>query len=53
VPVMSPEPVSVSISDSEPVVRAEPEDSAEPVDASESRPGRRRRRSSASTSDND
>ena len=53
VPVMSPEPVSVSIYDSEPVVRAEPEDSAEPVDASESRPGRRRRRSSASTSDND
>ena len=51
VPVMSPEPASVSIS--EPVVSAEPEVIAEPADTSESRPGRRRRRSSASTSDND
>ena len=59
VPVMSPEPVAVSITEplsvsiSEPVVSAEPEVIAEPADTSESRPGRRRRRSSASTSDND
>ena len=59
VPVMSPEPVAVSLAEpvsvsiSEPVVSAEPEVIAEPADTSESRPGRRRRRSSASTSDND
>ena len=59
VPVMSPEPVAVSVAEpasvsiSEPVVSAEPEVIAEPADTSESRPGRRRRRSSASTSDND
>jgi ribonuclease E len=59
VPVMSPEPVAVSLAEpasvsiSEPVVSAEPEVIAEPADTSESRPGRRRRRSSASTSDSD
>jgi ribonuclease E len=59
VPVMSPEPVAVSVAEpvsvsiSEPVVSAEPEVIAAPADTSESRPGRRRRRSSASTSDND
>ena len=59
VPVMSPEPVAVSVAEpasvsiSEPVVSAEPEVIAEPADTSESRPGRRRRRASASTSDND
>jgi len=59
VPVMSPEPVAVSVAEpvsvsiSEPVVSAEPEVIAEPADTSESRPGRRRRRSSASTSDTD
>jgi ribonuclease E len=59
VPVMSPEPVAVSVAEpasvsiSEPVVSAEPEVIAEPADTSESRPGRRRRRSSASTSDSD
>ena len=65
VPVMSPEPVAVSVAEpasvsiTEPVVHAElevsvePEVSAETADSSESRPGRRRRRSSASTSDND
>ena len=59
VPLMSPEPVAVSVAEpasvsiSEPVVSAEPEVIAEPADTSESRPGRRRRRASASTSDND
>ena len=59
VPVMSPEPVAVSVAEpasvsiSEPVVSAQPEVIAEPADTSESRPGRRRRRASASTSDND
>ena len=59
VPVMSPEPLAVSVAEpvsvsiSEPVVSSEPEVTAEPADTSESRPGRRRRRSSASTSDND
>ena len=59
VPVMSPEPVAVSLAEpvsvsiSEPVVSVEPEVIAEPADTSESRPGRRRRRSSASTSDSD
>ena len=59
VPVMSPEPVAVSVAEpasvsiSEPVVSAEPEVIAEPADTSESRPCRRRRRSSASTSDSD
>jgi ribonuclease E len=45
------QPVSVSIS--EPVAGSEPEVSPESVDTSESRPGRRRRRASASTSDHD
>ena len=58
-PVMSPEPEAVSVSEpvsvsiSEPVASSEPEVSPEPADNSESRPGRRRRRASASTSDND
>ena len=58
-PVMSPEPEAVSVSEpvsvsiSEPVASSEPEVSHEPADTSESRPGRRRRRASASTSDND
>ncbi|MBL6794925.1 MAG: Rne/Rng family ribonuclease [Synechococcus sp. BS307-5m-G36] len=58
-PVMSPEPEAVSVSEpvsvsiSEPVASSEPEVSPEPADTSESRPGRRRRRASASTSDND
>ncbi|QNJ30811.1 ribonuclease E [Synechococcus sp. PROS-9-1] len=58
-PVMSPEPEAVSVSEpvsvsiSEPVASSEPEVSTEPADTSESRPGRRRRRASASTSDND
>nr|MBC8169335.1 ribonuclease E [Synechococcus sp.] len=58
-PVMSPEPEAVSVSEpvsvsiSEPVDSSEPEVSPEPADTSESRPGRRRRRASASTSDND
>ncbi|ABI46252.1 Rne/Rng family ribonuclease [Synechococcus sp. CC9311] len=57
VPVMSPEPLAVSVAEpvsvsiSEPVVSSEPEVTAEPADTSESRPGRRRRRSSASTSE--
>ncbi|NKB73053.1 MAG: Rne/Rng family ribonuclease [Synechococcus sp. s2_metabat2_7] len=56
---ISPEPEavsvveSVSVSISEPVASSEPEVSAEPADSSDSRPGRRRRRSSASPSDND
>ncbi|WP_115070668.1 Rne/Rng family ribonuclease [Synechococcus sp. UW179B] len=56
---ISPEPEavsvveSVSVSISEPVASSEPEVSAEPADSSDTRPGRRRRRSSASTSDND
>ena len=56
---ISPEPEavsvveSVSVSISEPVASSEPEVSAEPADSSDSRPGRRRRRSSASTSDID
>jgi ribonuclease E len=45
------QPVSVSIS--EPVAGSESEVSPESVDTSESRPGRRRRRASASTSDHD
>ena len=60
-PVISPEPEAVSVSQpvsvsiSEPVASSEPEVSPdpEPADTSESRPGRRRRRASASTSDND
>ena len=58
-PVMSPEPEAVSVSEpvsvsiSAPVASSEPEVSPEPADTSESRPGRRRRRASASTSDND
>ena len=58
-PVMSSEPEAVSVSEpvsvsiSEPVASSEPEVSPEPADTSESRPGRRRRRASASTSDND
>ena len=57
VPVMSPDPLAVSVAEpvsvsiSEPVVSSEPEVTAEPADTSESRPGRRRRRSSASTSE--
>lgn len=50
---ISPEPEAVSVSISEPVASSEPEVSAEPADSSDSRPGRRRRRSSASPSDND
>ncbi|MDG1059518.1 MAG: Rne/Rng family ribonuclease [Synechococcus sp. cluster3_bin.96] len=58
-PVISPEPEAVSVSQpvsvsiSEPVASSEPEVSPdpEPADTSESRPGRRRRRASASTSD--
>ena len=58
-PVISPEPEVVSVSEpvsvsiSEPVASSEPEVSPEPADPSESRPGRRRRRASASTSDHD
>ena len=58
-PVMSHEPEAVSVSEpvsvsiSEPGASSEPEVSPEPADTSESRPGRRRRRASASTSDND
>ena len=58
-PVISPEPEAVSVPEvasvsiSEPVASAEPEVSSESADTSEARPGRRRRRSSASTSDND
>ena len=60
-PVMSPEPEVVSVSEpvsvsiSEPVASSEPEVSPdpEPADTSEARPGRRRRRASASTSDHD
>ena len=60
-PVMSPEPEAVSVSEpvsvsiSEPVASSESEVSPdpEPADTSESRPGRRRRRASASTSDHD
>ena len=60
-PVISPEPEAVSVSQpvsvsiSEPVASSEPEVSPdpEPADTSESRPGRRRRRASASTSDHD
>ena len=60
-PVISPEPEAVSVSQpvsvsiSEPVASSAPEVSPdpEPADTSESRPGRRRRRASASTSDND
>ena len=58
-PVLSPEPEVVSVSEpvsvsiSEPVASSEPEVSPEPADPSESRPGRRRRRASASTSDHD
>ena len=58
-PVMSPEPEVVSVSEpvsvsiSEPVASSESEVSPEPADTSESRPGRRRRRASASKSDND
>lgn len=44
---------SVSVSISEPVASSELEVRAEPADSSDSRPGRRRRRSSASTSDID
>ena len=56
---ISPEPEAVSVVESvsvsipEPVASSEPEVSAEPADSSDTRPGRRRRRSSASTSDND
>lgn len=56
---ISPEPESVSVGESvsvsisELVASSEPEVSAEPADSSDSRPGRRRRRSSASPSDND
>lgn len=62
-PVMSPEPEVVSVSEpvsvsiSEPVPSSQPEVSPdpdpEPADTSEARPGRRRRRASASTSDHD
>lgn len=60
-PVMSPEPEVVSVSEpvsvsiSEPVANSQPEVSPdpEPADTSEARPGRRRRRASASTSDHD
>lgn len=60
-PVISPQPEAVSVSQplsvsiSEPVASSEPEVSPdpEPADTSESRPGRRRRRASASTSDHD
>ena len=60
-PVISPEPEAVSVSQpvsvsiSEPVASSEPEVSPdpEPADTSEARPGRRRRRASASTSDHD
>ena len=60
-PVMSPEPEVVSVSEpvsvsiSEPVASSQPEVSPdpEPADTSEARPGRRRRRASASTSDHD
>ncbi|NCG15628.1 MAG: Rne/Rng family ribonuclease [Synechococcales cyanobacterium H12SWP_bin.12] len=58
-PVMSPEPEAVSVSEpvsvsiSESVASSEPEVSPDPADTSESRPGRRRRRASASTSDHD
>jgi ribonuclease E len=60
-PVISPDPEAVSVSQpvsvsiSEPVASSEPEVSPdpEPADTSESRPGRRRRRASASTSDHD
>ena len=60
-PVISPEPEAVSVSQpvsvsiSEPVASSEPEVSPdpEPADTSESRPGRRRRRASASTFDHD
>ena len=60
-PVMSPEPEVVSVSEpvsvsiSESVASSQPEVSPdpEPADTSESRPGRRRRRASASTSDHD
>ena len=60
-PVMSPEPEAVSVSEpvsvsiSEPVASSQPEVSPdpEPADTSEARPGRRRRRASASTSDHD
>ncbi len=58
-PVISSEPEAVSVSDavsvsiSEPVASSEPEVTAESADTSEARPGRRRRRSSAATSDND
>ena len=56
-PVISPEPEAVSVPEvasvsiSEPVASAEPEVSLESADTSEARPGRRRRRSSAATSD--
>ena len=57
-PVISPEPEAVSVPEvasvsiSEPVASAaEPEVSSESADTSEARPGRRRRRSSAATSD--
>ena len=57
-PVISPEPEAVSVPEvasvsiSEPVANAaEPEVSSESADTSEARPGRRRRRSSAATSD--
>lgn len=60
-PVMSPEPEVVSVSEpvsvsiSEPVASSQPEVSPdpEPADTSEARPGRRRRRASAATSDHD
>jgi ribonuclease E len=60
-PVMSPEPEVVSVSEpvsvsiSESVASSQPEVSPdpEPADTSEARPGRRRRRASASTSDHD
>lgn len=60
-PVMSPEPEVVSVSEpvsvsiSKSVANSQPEVSPdpEPADTSEARPGRRRRRASASTSDHD
>ena len=58
-PVISPEPEAVSVSQplsvsiSEPVASSEVSPDPEPADTSESRPGRRRRRASASTSDHD
>ena len=58
-PVMSPEPEAVSVSEpvsvsiSEAVASSGPEVSSESADTSESRPGRRRRRASAPTSDHD